>query len=207
MQETDTIRSRVGRLVDHLRLAYRRAVSPHDEHADRDAGKALHFVPLLGGFKGSDLKILAEAMHSREYKAEEFVYRERDPSLGLYFVERGRVRLLVEEANGAMQELRTVNRFGLFGELAVLGDFRRLETAQAITETRVLGFFRPELKYLMRQEPRTAALFLHALGSYVAAQHIAYNRAVAEKEGRIQAMRLQDLAVIRSEARLTPHEG
>lgn len=202
MQEIETMRTRMDRLVDSLRSAYRRAIQPSEDQRTRETRKALREVPLLMGFKRGELEILAEALHSREYKRDEFIYRERDPSLGLYFVEQGRVRLLVEEANGAMQELRIVPDHGIFGELAVLGDFRRLETAQALTETRVLGFFRPEMKYMMKQEPRVAALLLHALGNYVAAQHIAYNRAIAEREGRVQAMKLQDIAVQRSEARV-----
>ncbi|MEZ4702094.1 MAG: cyclic nucleotide-binding domain-containing protein [Rhodothermales bacterium] len=202
MQEIETMRTRVDRLVDTLRSAYRRAVQPAEDQHSRETRKALRQVPLLAAFKRNELDILAEALHSREYKRDEYIYRERDPSLGLYFVEQGRVRLLVEEANGAMQDLRTVADYGIFGELAVLGDFRRLETAQAITETRVLGFFRPEMKYMMKQEPRVAALLLHALGNYVAAQHIAYNRAIAERDGRVHAMKLQDIAVMRSEARV-----
>ncbi len=207
MQEIETIRSRVDRFTNTIRTAYQRAVQPSEDPRPQATLKTLRQVPLLQGFGRTELKVLSEALHSREYKPDEFIYRERDPSLGLYFVEHGRVRFYVEDANGALQELRTIREFGLFGELAVLGDFRRLETAQAVHDTRVLGFFRPELKYMMKQEPRVAALLLHALGGYVAAQHIAYNRAVAEKEGRVQAMKVQDLAIQRSEARLTTLGG
>ncbi len=207
MQDIETIRSRVDRFTNTLRTAYQRAVHPSEDPRPQATVKTLRQVPLLQGFGRSELKVLAEALHSREYKPDEFIYRERDPSLGLYFVEQGNVRFYVEEAHGALLELRTIREFAVFGELAVLGDFRRLETAQAVNETRVLGFFRPELKYMMKQEPRVAALLLHALGGYVAAQHLAYNRAIAEKEGRVHAMKMQDLAVQRSEARLTSLGG
>ncbi|MDZ4700542.1 MAG: cyclic nucleotide-binding domain-containing protein [Rhodothermales bacterium] len=207
MQEIETIRARVDRFTHTLRTAYQRAVQPSEDPRPQATLKILRQVPLLQGFGRPELKVLSEALHSREYKPDEFIYRERDPSLGLYFVEHGSVRFYVEETNGALQELRTIHEYGVFGELAVLGDFRRLETAQAVKETRVLGFFRPELKYMMKQQPRIAALLLHALGGYVAAQYIAYNRAIAEKEGRVVAMKMQDLAVQRSGARLTTPGG
>jgi CRP/FNR family transcriptional regulator, cyclic AMP receptor protein len=207
MQEIETIRSRVDRLTGLLRTAYQRAVQPSEDPRPHAILKTLNRVPLLQNFSRAELKILSEALHSREYKPDEFIYRERDPSLGLYFLERGSVRFYVEEANGALQELRTIREYAVFGELAVLGEFRRLETAQSVTDTRVLGFFRPELKYMMKQEPRVAALLLHALGGYIAAQHIAYNRAVAEKDGRVHAMKVQDIAVQRSESRLTTTGG
>lgn len=202
MEEPETLQSRTRRLLESLRTTYQRAFRPAEDPRMRESRKTLRQVPLLAAFKGSELDVFAEALHSREYKRDEYIYRERDPSLGLYFVEHGEVRLLVEEPNGAMQHLRQVPRYGVFGELAVLGEFRRLETAQAVSETRVLGFFRPEMKYMMKQEPRVAALLLHALGNYVASQHIAYNRAIAERDGRVQAMKLQDLAVQRSESRV-----
>jgi CRP-like cAMP-binding protein len=72
--------------------------------------------------------------------------------------------------------------------LSLLGDFRRLETAETITEARVLGFFRPDLKNVMRRNPKAAAEITMAMARYVAAQHVEAIRLIEERDGRDAAL-------------------
>ena len=132
---------------------------------------------------------MAEAVHRRSYRRGESLYYEGDPGLGLYIVEEGRIRLATEPEPGQTRELRRVAAGEMFGVLSVLGDFRRMETAETVTEARVLGFFRPDLKNVLKRTPQAGAEISLALGRVVAAQHVELVRLMAQHDGRDDALR------------------
>ena len=146
------------------------------------------------------LRDVAAVLHQRTYRRDEYLYYEDDPGLGLYVVQRGRVRLLKEEGDTVV-ELRQVAEHAFCGELSLLGDFRRMETAQALTETTVLGFFRPDLKVVLKRNPQAGADVVLALARMVAAQQAALIRLVAEEEGITEALRLAEDAAQRASIR------
>lgn len=149
-------------------------------------------VILLSSLPRRALRDLAEAVHIRDYKRDEFLYYEHDPGLGMYVVQRGRVRLLVEDESGAVHELRQVGDHEVFGKLSLIGDFRRTESAQALTETRVLGFFRPDLKTIVKRHPTSGAAILEVLSRNLAATETELIRVLVEKDGKVDAVRLVD---------------
>jgi len=146
------------------------------------------------------LRDVATVLHQRTYRRDEYLYYEDDPGLGLYVVQQGRVRLLKEEGD-AIAELRQVAEHEFCGELSLLGDFRRMETAQALTETTVLGFFRPDLKVILKRNPQAGADVVLALARIVAAQQAALIRLVAEEKGITEALRLAEDAAQRASIR------
>lgn len=166
----------------------------------RDVIATLKAVPLFQGFSRAALRDLAESVHPRDYRRDEFLYYERDPGLGLYIVQRGRVRLLVEDETGSVHELRQVNSDEIFGRLSLLGDFRRMETAQAVTDTRVLGLFRPDLRRIIKRYPATGAAVLEALAQNMAATQAEMLRLVAEKVGKVEARRILEEIGVRVDA-------
>lgn len=163
----------------------------------RQINETLKQTAVLRGLSGRVLNDLAAIVHRRDYKRDEFLYYERDPGLGMYIVQHGRVRLLVEDDDGAVHELRQVGEGEVFGKLSLLGDFRRVETAQALTDTRVLGFFRPDLKTVIKRHPNSGAAVLEALAHNMAAMQSEIIRVLIEKDGRIEALRLIDGAAAR----------
>jgi CRP/FNR family cyclic AMP-dependent transcriptional regulator len=174
---------RTARLFRHL---FRR----EEDARTRAIVATLREVGLFRNFSRSALRDLAEAVHQRDYRRDEFMYYERDPGLGLYVVQRGRVRLLVEDEAGAVHELRQVSEHDVFGKLSLLGDFRRMETAQAVTDTRLLGLFRPDLRTIIKRHPATGAAFVEAMARNLAASQIELLHLVAGKEGKVGARRL-----------------
>lgn len=182
-----------GRVSD----GFRRLFAGREDPKITEAVDTLKQVPMLHGMSRSVLRDLAEAVHRRDYKRDEFLYYEDDPGLGMYVVQRGRVRLLVEEKSGAVHELRQVGDNEVFGKLSLLGDFRRVETAQALTDTRVLGFFRPDLKTILKRHPASGAAFLEAVSRNLAAMETELVRVLVERDGKVDAMRLVDSATAR----------
>ena len=172
-----------------------------DDATLREVVTTLKEVPLFRSFSRSALRDLAEAVHRRDYRRDEFMYYERDPGLGLYIVQRGRVRLLVEDEAGSVHELRQVSEHELFGRLSLLGDFRRMETAQAVVDTRVLGFFRPDLRTIVKRHPATGAAFIEALAHNLAATQAELVRFIAERDGKVAARRILDGIGTRVDAR------
>ena len=173
-----------------LRRGYRQMFQRQEEEAASATAEALRQVALFGNLSRGALSDLAEVVHHRRYRRDEFLYYEDDPGLGLYIVLQGAVRLLVEDEAGGLREVRQVTEFGFFGELSLLGDFRRLETAQAVTETEVLGFFNPDLKTLLRRKPSVGGEVTFALARHLAARQVALLQLVGEDEGKTAALRL-----------------
>ncbi len=194
MLQSKTMDRTTGRIKEWLDRLYRRAFRPQLDIRTQEIAQTLRSVPLFAEFNRSAIRGLAESMHVRDYKRDEYIYRERDPGLGMYVVQTGRVRLLTEDEEGNLHESNQVGDFEIFGHLGLLGDFRRFETAQAITETSVFGFFRPELKSMIKRDPRTAAALLLSLSGLAAEQHVSLYNLVVEREGKMIASRINDAA-------------
>lgn len=183
----------VGRVTGPIRRLFNRGV----DQKTSDVIDTLRQVSIFKNLPSGALQDLGEAVHVRDYKRDEFLYYERDPGLGMYVVQRGRIRLLIEDEDGAVHELRQVGDHEFFGKLSLLGDHRRSETAQAITETRVLGFFRPDLKNIIKRFPSSGAAIIEAIARNLAALETEIIRVLVEKDGKMDAMRMVDNAAAR----------
>ena len=171
----------VGRLY---RLLFQRRVDPRT----REIVDVLRAVPAFSRLSANALYAMAATAHRRTYRRGESLYYEGDPGLGLYVIESGRVRLISDANSSRARDLRELDANQLFGALSLLGDFRRLEKAETLTEVRVLGFFRPDLKNIMRRNPKAAAEVTMAMARHVAAQHVEAIRLIEEREGRDVAL-------------------
>lgn len=163
---------------------YQRLVQRRLDPQTREIADILRGVPALSPLSSRALYAMAAVVHQRTYRRGEVLYYEGDPGLGLYVVETGCVRLLVEEGPDPPRELRQLEANEMAGALSLLGDVRRLETAEAVTtEAQVLGFFRPDLKNVMRRDPKAGAEITRALARHVAAQYVELIRRFKENEG------------------------
>ena len=159
-------------LVQSGTRLYRRLFRRRLDSRTRDVAEVLRGVPALGHLSSGALYAMAEVTHRRAYRRGESLYHEGDPGLGLYVVESGRVRLRTDRGPDRSHELRVLDANEMIGALSLLGDFRRLETAETVTETQVLGFFRPDLKNVMRRDPKAGSEIVMALARHTAAQHV-----------------------------------
>lgn len=181
--------STLSTLYDAMRRTYQRLIRRQVEATTQEAMETLSKVPAFATCSQDTLHVLAEMVHRRTYRRGECLYYEGDPGLGMYVVQEGRIRLTAEDQQpGTVYELRRAGPNDAFGILSLLGDFRRMETAQTITEARVLGFFRPDLSNLMKRNPQAGAEITMALARFLANQHIELIRLMAESDGRDAAM-------------------
>ena len=166
------------------RRLFRRRIDSHT----REVSERLQSVPVLSHLSSSTLYAMAGVTHRRTYRRGESLYHEGDPGLGLYVVESGRVRLLTDRGPDRSSELRVLDADEMIGGLSLLGDVRRLETAEAVTDAQVLGFFRPDLKNVVRRDPKAGAEIVTALARDLAAQHVELVRRYAEQDDAFTAL-------------------
>jgi CRP-like cAMP-binding protein len=129
----------------------------------------LQQVPLLEELSAHTLRHLAHAVHYRTFRAEETIYYQGDPGLGLYIIEHGTVELFV---GGETERERVclVNDHECFGVYSLLGEFPRLETARAKSDSQLLGFFRPDFRTLVKRHPQSGLHLLSRLAQELAAR-------------------------------------
>ena len=183
-----------------VRSVYGRVFQQGENVHTRAHAATLEHVAAFRVLSASARRTLAEAAHTRTYTRDEYLYYEGDPGLGLYVVRSGRVRLLTEDQSGAVHELRQVTAHEIFGEISIMGDFQRMETAQAAAETEVFGLFRPDLSALTKRAPQAGAEITAALARHLVARLVEVMHLVAETDGKVAAMRMLEGAALRTDA-------
>lgn len=111
---------------------------------------------------------LLQLCHRRKFKEGEFIYHQNDPGAGIYFIEEGAVRLIVSDNS----DLSDSEKFTLdihapseIGIMSIGYEIPRMSTAQCITESTLLGFFKPDFETLKKRNPETAVKFLEAVST------------------------------------------
>jgi CRP-like cAMP-binding protein len=103
--------------------------------------------------------------HRRTFKEGEFVFYRNDPGTGMYFIEEGAVELTlsVNEIDSSEKEGFVLESPDSFGVLSIGYNLRRKSSAKCITDTTLLGFFKPDFEVLMERHPAIAVKFLQTL--------------------------------------------
>ncbi len=170
--------------VTHL---LRQVMGLHDPPYLREIIYTLRQTPAFEHVPRRYLRIIARALYPRAYKPGEIIYLEGDPGLGMYILQSGMVQLSIGEGD-EQEEIGCVEAPEIIGYHSLFGPYRRLETARALTETRVLGLFRPDLRDLIRYYPRAAAPLLFHLGALLAGLNEAMIAQVSSMKGKVQAL-------------------
>ncbi|NNE70311.1 MAG: cyclic nucleotide-binding domain-containing protein [Rhodothermales bacterium] len=175
----------------------------------RQLADLLAELPLFNPLPRGMLVQLAEAFHSRSYKKDEFLYYEGDPGIGLYVIQSGTVRLLVEDENGQAQEVREIGPSDMLGATCLLGGgiIKRTESAQAVVPTEVLGLFSPEFRTLQRRHPKTGAAVATLLARHFAQRLVGTRRILAERDGPYAAAEVLGTATAEAAQHADPPPG
>lgn len=152
--------------------------------------KTLRQTEVFGDVPVKHIRQMARMMHYRDYRKGETIYHEQDPGLGLYVVQSGQVRLITEDVEGSVHVLKEVGQTCIIGAASLAGAYRRRATAQAIRPSRLLGFFRPDYKALVRRHPQAGAAIAMALSRHIANNQIHIIDRVTEEQGKLAAVHL-----------------
>jgi len=167
---------------------YRRVFQQRLDPQTREIAEILHSVPALRSLSTGSVYEMAAATHRRTYERGKALYYEDDPGLGLYVIESGRIRLFSDADPEQSRQLCELAPPDMFGVPSILGDVRRLETAETITEARLLGFFRPDLKNVLRRSPKAGSEIVMALARHVAGRHERIFHCLEARGGRDVAL-------------------
>lgn len=118
--------------------------------------RALRSVPLFQDLGPQELRLLAERSAARSLVAHQHVFREGDPSDGLYVIESGAVAIVRDRVGQPMQRLARLGPGGFFGEMGLLEGGPRAASAVASEPTRLLQVRRSDLLAVFQERPLLA---------------------------------------------------
>lgn len=117
---------------------------------EKDIITLLRGVPIFEGLGRGQLRAVERILHRRKYHAGEYIFREGDPGLGMYIIEQGEVSIVSESRSS---EIARMGKGDFFGEMALFHERPRPASALAWEDTKVFGFFQPDLLGLLETRP------------------------------------------------------
>lgn len=135
------------------------------EKTEQDIYTVLSKIPIFRSLTNRELRAVERILHRRNYKTNEVVFYEKEPGLGMYIIESGNVFISAGEEN---KVLAVLGKGDFFGEMALLLETPRTATATAHEQTRLLGFFQPDLFSLLQSKPKTGNKILLQLAQMIA---------------------------------------
>ncbi len=100
--------------------------------------------------------------HRRSYTEGEFIFHQGDPGTGMYFIEDGQVQLIAD-LDSDNEYTHAIGSPKSFGVLSIGYEFRRLYTAQCLSDSTLLGFFKPDFETLKKRQPFIAVKFMETM--------------------------------------------
>jgi CRP-like cAMP-binding protein len=129
--------------------------------------KTLRLVPLFADMSDGELREFEKLIHRRTFKANETIFWEGEPGVGMYVIQRGVVAIFKHAPGEGREELAMLRNGEFFGELALLDETPRSATAVAKESSDIIGLFRPDLFELLERKPRLGNKFLFQLASII----------------------------------------
>jgi len=127
---------------------------------DERISSALAHVPLFEGLDPAAIEALAGLTFTRTFPIGEAIIEEGRTGNGLYVVVSGRVEVLKAAGTDREQVLATFGPGEPFGELALLGEWKRTATVRAVDETECVGIDRWVFLAHLERQPTLAIRML-----------------------------------------------
>ena len=141
---------------------------------------------IFASLNEDELAELARLAIERSFRPGEFVFWDGDTPGWFYLVAEGRIKILKHSSLGKEFIIAFFGPGEMFGEVAVFENKPYPASAQAVTETKVLGIKREDLLSFLAHRPEVSLRIINVLGGRL-------------REAQI---RLRDLAGERVEQRL-----
>jgi CRP/FNR family cyclic AMP-dependent transcriptional regulator len=138
-----------------------------NEH-NQDIRHFLKDIPLFAQLHKRELREIEHLIHQRQYKSAEVVFWQDEPGVGMYVVQSGEVGIFNDYDSPEQKQLARLGQGDFFGEMALLEDDNRSATAVALSETRLIGIFHPDLFDLFERKPDLGIKVLSKLANMLA---------------------------------------
>lgn len=154
--------------------------------SEEDILTLLQRVPLFDELNRKERKAVEAILHRREYKEGEYIFHEDEIGLGMYIIQSGEVSIVIERDN---YEISRMTDGEFFGELSLFVDKPRSAAAIAMKDTKVFGFFEPDLLGLLETNPKIGLSVINKLANILAERlHAA---SIENKKLHMQIVELQ----------------
>ncbi len=130
----------------------------------------LRAIPIFEDLSDNELRVIEQSVYIRRYVKGESIFKEGDPSLGVYIVKDGAVHIIRQVPNGPPLHLATLTAGDFFGELGLVDDAPRSATAVADDAVEAIGFFKPDLMAVIRQRPDTGIKIFQSMAKTLSAR-------------------------------------
>jgi CRP-like cAMP-binding protein len=156
---------------------------------DDSLEKLLLEVPIFSQLTSRELRQVSSIVHRRQYAAGECIFTQGDPGLGMYVIEDGKVEIIFRDDAGAEKKLAVLSDGDFFGDLSLLDESPRSATAIAKTESKIIGFFRPDLIDLLSRSPKLGTKILFKLGEVIGTRLRVTNEQVGKLNAELEKNR------------------
>lgn len=125
----------------------------------------LRHVPLFEPLDDEAAQRLCQLLESIDCESKTFLFRAGDEGDAMYLIERGKVRICVQGADGHEMTLAELGPGDFFGEMALLDGQRRSADAIVAEDARLAVLSREHFLSFMRSSPEVALEMLTALAN------------------------------------------
>jgi uncharacterized membrane protein len=125
--------------------------------------ETLRSAPLFGSLDHEAARELCDLLTVRDCQSGTVLFCSGDSGDAMYFVETGRVRISVKDADGSNVTLAEFRNGDFFGEMAVLDGQARSADAHVVENTRLAILSRQDFHKFVRSKPDVALEMLGAI--------------------------------------------
>jgi CRP/FNR family transcriptional regulator, cyclic AMP receptor protein len=109
------------------------------------------------------LSKVGEGKAISRYRNKQIIFSQGDPADAVYFIQRGRVKLMVVSEHGKEAVIAILDGRDFFGEGCLAGQPRRMATASAMTDCSVMRVEKQAMIGVLHDEPSFSTLFISHL--------------------------------------------
>jgi CRP/FNR family cyclic AMP-dependent transcriptional regulator len=120
-------------------------------------------APLFSELSRRDLKRLASAAITRNYKQGETIVKEGENAVAFYLINTGRVHVVRGLGSAREKVLATLGPSDFFGEMALLDSYPRSASVRCLEDTECLVLSRWDFVAELRSNPHIAVQMLPIL--------------------------------------------
>ena len=124
--------------------------------------KLIQNCPLFSDLTNKEMSFLTSLLHHRIYADGEIIFKPAS-STGMYIILKGRVNILQGQPNSQEESslISTLKEGNFFGELALVHKTAYQSMfAQSAGDSKLLGFFQPDLKLILENYPKMGVKIL-----------------------------------------------
>lgn len=129
---------------------------------------SLQAIPLFKTLNKKDFSILMNIIHNRNFLADEFIFYQGDPGIGLYIIREGEVIISRESEAGDKVTLAVFQKGDFFGELALIDNDTRSASAIAKTDAKLSVIFKSDLDEFIEKYPKKGIRILKGIAEITA---------------------------------------